>query len=238
MKISKYIAILAAFAVATVASAQTAPSASNANGKAPSAVAKGKSKKPKVSQSMKDGVLSIAVQMDVSDPFVSVSDALKEIMLAVTEITGKDTMSSKPVEASMGSILAAVKDKNHPAKGNIDVNIDVKTRFEDGKPVMNAVTEVAIAGEKYAGETKTVVAADGTTSTQGNVVVTDASGVASTVPVQVAVDAQGNVSGTAGEASVATQTPQAEAAAQIVDTNVASADVTPLPDNTVVTSQD
>ena len=225
MKFSKYIAILAAFAAAAVASAQTAPAAS------PTA-------EPKVTTTLNDGVLGVRVEMNVQDPTVSCEDAIKRSVDAALKVTGRENMSSRAVEASMGSILAAITDRNAPARGNVNSTINVKTSFSGGQPVLDAVSDVEIAGEKYHAKTRTLIAADSSTNTQGNVTVTTDRGERFVVPVTFAVDPQGNTTGSAGERSVATTTRQAVATELLVTPAPRSEEAHPVPDPTIVTSKD
>lgn len=229
MKFSRYIAVLATLAAASVASAQNAAS------------------EPNVSTTLKDGVLSVRADMNVTNPTVSCEDAIKSLVAATVKVTGKENMSTKSLEAAFGSILAALTDKNHPAQGNVVSSNSVKESFSGGQPVFDAVSTLEIAGEKYSAETKTVVASDGSVSTQGNVAVTTDRGENYTFPVTLSVDSQGNASGSVGEKSVATKVSPEEAGgvrASAPDTQ--NADRTkslggvdepfPVPDNTRVIS--
>ena len=225
MKLLKYFAIMALVSVSGLAFAQ-----------------KANTSEPNVSVSMDSGVISLKINFDVTDPTVSSEDALKKALYAALKSLGQETFTGKALGATVAAMNSAMSDPNFPAKGNVELNIQIRQPSAD---VIDTSLVAKLGGETFKVDTRSVSdPSSGNISTTGNVAVTKADGSSVTSGVNVTTDAAGKVIGNVGSNTVAEQTPAAEAASEMTTSpeskEVASGESnpTPLPDPTVVISED
>ncbi|MFR6032238.1 MAG: hypothetical protein ACLUKN_03070 [Bacilli bacterium] len=107
-----YIAVLAVLSLSGLAYAQTAPELGS-DGLA-------------VTTSLENGIVKIAIKMDVTNPTASSEDAIKKAVAEALKASGTNTNYAKAITASIAAVKAAVKDVNYPAKGTVSLNISLK----------------------------------------------------------------------------------------------------------------
>lgn len=225
MKILKYIAILAATMLACGSYAADASS----------------NEPVQVVVNNENGLLSVSVKLNVTDPTASCDEVIKEALKKALASVGADSLNGKAISAAMIAIKSAVKDANAPALGIVSVSFQIKNKVEGAENIAQVRTEVLIAGESYLSNTETRFNPETqVASTTGNVDVRGQSGTVSAAPVILAVAADGSVTGNVGGVSVADSVVDKSAqAALTTPTSVqesAAQGTNSVPDNTIVSS--
>lgn len=225
MKLLKYIAILAVLSLSGLAYAQT-ESELGADGLA-------------VTTSLENGIVKIAIKMDVTNPTASSEDAIKKAVAEALKATGTNTNYAKAITASIAAIKAAVKDVNFPAKGLVTLNVSLKNTVVETNPAIEANTLLSVGGKTYDAQTRSIFMPDGSVKTEGNI-----SEGNSTTPVVVTTDPTGKISGAAGEKVVDDVTAE-RAIAETLAVSPADNPNSPqssilsdvIPDNTIVSTE-
>ena len=233
MNMVKYALVIAAAAFAGSAFAQTTVPAANAQ----PAVVSADQKDVAVSVVRKDGVINVNVKGEPKKLLTKL-DTLEEMIGRAMLAVGPDTSVAKAIEAAMAGIKANLEDANAPVSQQIEISISINPNVDAG--TMDAKVDTVIDGAKYASNTKSTFADDGSVSTTGTVVKTLPNGEVQTVSSNVASKTDGTlvVNGVATKSASAARA-DALTSPDTVSNEAASAAAgnnETIPDGTIVVS--
>ncbi len=190
----------------------------------------------KVSSRVENGVITLVIEGNQDSKFVSCDDTLKDIVKRALSILGSKSQMSKAVEAAVAAVKAHLKDPKAPATGRIYVQVQVSP--DQDKPIVDVITDIQMAGEKYQASTKSTVADDGSVATTGSITVTDQAGASKTSSVDVATSPAGDIVAQGPQGPVSEKSEGAQQVQNVVSAPAEQgAGNETTPDNTIVATE-
>lgn len=234
MKVLNYIAVLAVMSVGGMLGAQTPAPADSAPQAASAANG------IRVQSSLNDNEVTVKVDAEAKGLIVSSEDMLKKILAEVLKTIGADTHQGKIFNALMVAVKSSMGSPNDPAEGPVSLSVSIK---HDSENIYRSNMDFEMNGAKVVSDSKSVVNADQSITTTGNVTVTSPDGAAKTSPIVLDTSVGGSITGSVGNASVADKTVdsarsetlvQTQSKSDALETSGSSSNV--IPDNTIIIS--